>query len=89
MYNIYGLRVSDYSCCYCLSHINGSATKQPCRGHKIDGTKPNQTGSTFEDKKSRQKRLDKKVASKGHRRDQQEAENTNKITNRRNKLKNA
>ena len=37
------------------------------RGHKIDGTKPNQTGNTFgEEEKNRgskQKKTDKKVAS--------------------------
>ena len=40
------------------------------RGHKIDGTKPNQTGNTFGQKKrkGRQKKTDKKIASKGHRR---------------------
>ena len=33
------------------------------RGHKIDGTKPNQTGNSFGEKKNRQKKTDKKVAN--------------------------
>ena len=37
------------------------------RGHKIDGTKPSQTG-THSERENRQKTADKKVASKGHRR---------------------
>ena len=41
------------------------------RGHKIDGTRPNQTGNMFggkKQRKSRQKVTDKKVPSKDHRR---------------------
>ena len=59
------------------------------RGHKTDGTTPNQIKPGIRSeisRESRQKRTDKKVASKGHRRDKQETDNTNKITNRRNKL---
>ena len=39
------------------------------RGHIIDGTESNQTGNTFGEKKSTKSRLkktDKQVASKGH-----------------------
>ena len=68
----------------CSSHINWSVTNPASRGHKIDGTKPNQSGNTFGDKQGKadgRTRTDEKVASKGHRRDQQETENANKITN--------
>ena len=51
------------------------------RGHKIDRTKPNQTGSTFEDKQGNQtKRMDKRVANKVHRRDKQGTEKKQTIS---------
>ena len=34
--------------------IYGYLTSTDCRGHKIDGTKPNQTGNTFADKQGKQ-----------------------------------
>ena len=54
------------------------------RGHKIDGTKPKSNRKLEISRESRQKRTDKKVASKGHRRDKHKIKikikNTNKIT---------
>ena len=54
-------------CCFFISHE--LIHYESSRGYKIDGIKPNQTGTRSEEsRESRQEVVDKKVASKGHRR---------------------
>ena len=65
-----GQNITPYYCC-CLLFISHELIRyKSSRGHKIDGTKPNQTGTRSEkSRESRQKTTDNTVvASKRHRR---------------------
>ena len=86
-----GQNITPYYCC-CLLFISHELIRyKSSRGHKIDGTKPNQTGTRSEkSRESRQKTTDNTVvASKRHRRhvgrDTEETENKNKNVSTRNR----